>query len=239
MSRGKHSSMGDKEIDISFSEEKTKDIPKAVIIILAIVTVIVVAVFAVLITKQIKNNQNTNAPVSQEEGKDENSNMVTKVGNYKVLGKLVIKKIEVEQYILENTNEEALKLGLTKLYGPTINTTGNFCIAGHNYAEKFLDLNALEKDDTFYIEDTTGKKVTYKVYDKYPVQPDDLKCLMPNQKEKEVTLITCEQGAQTRLVVKAKETTEKTENTANNTTNNTTVNVTTTENKVTTENKAE
>ena len=129
MSRGKHSSMGDKEIDISFSEEKTKDIPKAVIIILAIVTVIVVAVFAVLITKQIKNNQNTNAPVSQEEGKDENSNMVTKVGNYKVLGKLVIKKIEVEQYILENTNEEALKLGLTKLYGPTINTTGNFCIA--------------------------------------------------------------------------------------------------------------
>ena len=58
---------------------------------------------------------------------------------------------------------------------------------------------------------------------------------MPNQKEKEVTLITCEQGAQTRLVVKAKETTEKVDNTANNTT----VNGTTTENKVTTENKAE
>lgn len=233
MSRGKHSSMGDKEIDISFSEEKTKDIPKAVIIILAIITVIVVAVFAVLITKQIKDN-NTNASVSQE---NENTNMVTKVGNYKVLGKLVIKKIEVEQYILEKTNEEALKLGLTKLYGPTINTTGNFCIAGHNYAEKFLDLNALEKDDTFYIEDTTGKKVTYKVYDKYSVQPDDLKCLMPNQKEKEVTLITCEQGAQTRLVVKAKETTEKDQSVTNNITAQN--NETTTENKVTTEKNAE
>ena len=233
MSRGKHSSMGDKEIDISFSEEKTKDIPKAVIIILAIITVIVVAVFAVLITKQIKDN-NTNAPVSQE---NENTNMVTKVGDYKVLGKLVIKKIEVEQYILEKTNEEALKLGLTKLYGPTINTTGNFCIAGHNYAEKFLDLNALEKDDTFYIEDTTGKKVTYKVYDKYSVQPDDLKCLMPNQKEKEVTLITCEQGAQTRLVIKAKETTEKNQTATNNTTVQN--NEITTENKVTIENNAE
>lgn len=242
---GKHSSDEAKEFDINFSLANVKRIVQVVCIILAVITFIACAI---LILNTMKNNTgviSTSANDNLPNNAQENSIMPNKVGNFKVLGKLVIDKVNLEQYILEKTNEESLKLGLTKLYGETINMTGNFCITGHNTEGMFKNLNNLEKEDTFYIEDTKGKKVTYKVYDKYSVQSDDLKCLMPNEKEKEVTLITCEQGAQTKLVIKAKETkeTKKKEQTKNETSSNTVKNNTSTEktnttseNKVTTEN---
>ena len=214
MSNGKHSSdiVDDYEYDYDDNElvEKIKVIAKVVAILLVIVNVLSCTLWAIQIVRNIKGSKKpennsaiiitTTPSISPvETGKA----MPIKLSNYKVLGKIVIDKIKVEQYILEKTETGSLKVGVTKLYGPNINSSGNFCIAGHNYDGVFKDLNKLEKDDTFYIEDQRENKVTYKVTDKYSVEPDDMKPLVQNKDEKEVTLITCEDGATSRLVIKA------------------------------------
>ena len=143
----------------------------------------------------------------------ENINMPDKIENYNVLGKIVIDKVGIEQYILEVPNKEqtmeALELGVIKFYAPdfNLNESGNFCIEGHNYQEIFGHLMNIEKDDTFYIIDkTNSKKVTYKIYDKYTVYPDNLDSLNQETNDKrEVTLITCTPGNLTRLIIKARE----------------------------------
>ncbi len=134
-------------------------------------------------------------------------NIPDTIGEYNVLGVIVIDKIGVEKGILEKTTDASLNLSVTKFYGPDLNEKGNFCIAGHNYKDIFEKVNELENGDTFYIIDKANRqKVTYQIYNMYTVEPTDLDCL--NQEtngKKEVTLITCNPGGGTRLIVKAKE----------------------------------
>lgn len=129
--------------------------------------------------------------------------MPAEIEGYSVLGQLVIEKLGVEQYILDSTEDGAYENGVVKLYGDYINEIGNFCIAGHNYEGVFEKLNELEIDDTFYILNRKEEKTEYKIVGIYDIEPEDLTCLVPNDKTVEVTLITCENGAITRLVVKA------------------------------------
>ena len=61
--------------------------------------------------------------------------------------------------------------------------------------------------DTFYIIDKAkDRKITYEIYDKYTVNPTDLECLnQETDNKREVTIITCNPGGLTRLIVKARE----------------------------------
>lgn len=99
----------------------------------------------------------------------------------------------------------ALKKGIVKLYGDKVNCKGNFCIIGHNEKERFAILNELKVKDEFEIENSSKEKNKYIITEIFTVDPTDLKCLMPNDKYKEVTLITCTTGSNQRLVVKALE----------------------------------
>ncbi len=119
--------------------------------------------------------------------------MPNEIENYKVIGQLVIDKIELKKYILNKTTDYSLNLSVTKLYGPNVNEQGNFCIIGHNSEGVFIKLKKLNIGDTFYIIDKQNcEKVTYKIYDKYTVIPTNLDCLNQNTNDKrEVTLITC------------------------------------------------
>ena len=149
--------------------------------------------------------------------------MEESIEGYKVLGKIKIKDLDVEQYILDSMEDKALENGIGKIYGGALNSFGNLSLAGHNYDDMFKDLSKLEKGDEITIIDRHFKETIYKVTDKYSVEPDNLECLIPNDDKVELTLITCEDGATTRLVVKA----EKVNNNSNstNTVNNSKENV--------------
>lgn len=128
-----------------------------------------------------------------------------------VIGMIRIDKINVNYPILSESNRDLLKISLCRFAGPMPNEIGNLCIAGHNYVDykMFSRLHELENGDVIDIYDLNGTKITYIVFDKFEVKPNDLSCTSQNVGEnKIVTLLTCNNVNGKRTVVKAKEYTE-------------------------------
>lgn len=136
----------------------------------------------------------------------QNLNLIEeKYKGYNVSAKLVIPKIDLETYVLEDYNIEALKVSVTKFWGNNPNDIGNFCIAGHNYKE-FKNITKLNIGDIFTLTDNYNGIIQYEIYDIYKVLPKQTECLSQNTNgRKEVTLITCTTNSKKRVIVKAKE----------------------------------
>lgn len=201
---------------------KEKKINKKKVAICIILLVMFLAIIYMIISNklwEIKSNpkqeqdnnimQNNTEEGIVKEKQDEISDVEIpeKMGNYKVLGELVIDKIDVTKNILNISENASLKLSVAKLYGPNVNESGNFCISGHNWNNMLKRLSEMQVGDTFYIINRETKtKVNYQIYNMYTCVPEDLSCLNQNNDGKrEVTLITCNPGGLTRLICKAHE----------------------------------
>lgn len=238
MARGKHSSdWGEKrnsfddytennddnyERNINYAEsnffdedEEEFDYKK---ILITVATIIVLIIVGVLIYKFIikKPEKVPNEPVITDTEK-----MSETIDGYKVLGKIVIKDLNIDQYILDSTESKALQKGVGKIdNGASINNYGNFCLAGHNNEKIFQNLNKLKVDDEFVLVDKKMEETIYKVTSIFEVEPDNLECLLQDESKIEVTLITCQEGATKRLVIRAQEKSNLSE-TSNNVSTNT------------------
>lgn len=152
----------------------------------------------------IKENQNSNAL---------NSSNITKfnISNNEdpfVIGIIQIDKINVNYPILSKTTKELLKVSLCRCAGPMPNQVGNLCIAGHNLVDYklFSRLNEINLNDIIKIYDLNGNMKEYEVCKKYEVIPTDLSCLSQDtNREKIITLLTCNNVNGKRLIVVAKE----------------------------------
>lgn len=106
------------------------------------------------------------------------------------------------------TNNETLKLSITKFWGENLNQIGNVVLAGHNsiYGEMFGKVKQLEVGDIVEITDKQKLKVKYEIIEIYVIDPNDLSIILPKEEGiRELTLLTCTNGNKNRLVVKAKE----------------------------------
>lgn len=126
--------------------------------------------------------------------------------SYVTVATVNIPKLNLSYPVLSETSDNLLKISPCKFWGPDPNEIGNFCIVGHNYRNKkfFSKVPTLEMGDTVKLTDLSGRTLTYKIYDKYTVDPTDVRCTsqLTNGK-KEVTLITCTNDSKQRVVVKA------------------------------------
>jgi len=132
---------------------------------------------------------------------------------YRSLATITIPKINLNYPILEGetmSTEETdalLKISPCKFWGGNINEVGNYCIIGHNYRNQlfFSKVPTLVVGDTFTITEVNGREVTYKIYDKYTVEPQNVNCTSQlTGGKKEVTLITCTNDSQYRWIFKAR-----------------------------------
>ena len=128
-----------------------------------------------------------------------------KSGN-EIFGIIEIPKINIYYPVFCHLNEELLKISPCKFYGNSPKVNGNICIAGHNYNNSmfFSNLFLLNITDEIYIYDNYGQKYIYKIFKSYEVNESDLSPIFDyNQSSKELTLITCDNLNNNRLVVKA------------------------------------
>ncbi|MBR3249935.1 MAG: sortase [Clostridia bacterium] len=144
---------------------------------------------------QQRNKQTQNQVITASDG-----------NSYSTVATVSIPSLNLTYPVLSETSDELLKISPCKFWGPNPNEVGNFCIVGHNYRNKkfFSKVPNLEMGETVNLTDMAGKTLTYKIYDKYTVEPTDVRCTsqLTNGK-KEVTLITCTDDSQQRVVVKA------------------------------------
>lgn len=127
---------------------------------------------------------------------------------YSTVAMISIPKIDVNYPVLAETSEALLKVAPCKFWGPNPNEVGNFCIVGHNYRNRkfFSKVITLVVGDRIELTDLSGRVITYQVYDKYTVDPEDVKCTSQlTNGRKEVTLITCTNDSKQRVVLKTRE----------------------------------
>ena len=180
--------------------------------IVLIILLLVLVIYVVFIKKNdeevVETNTNIVNYIQENDVSNEISNVLVNdvdlkeyvdtdmpdyIQGYGVLGQIVIDEIDMENYILDSTDDYSLNLAVTKFYGPDLNQRGNFVITGHNARGLFNNLKKLEVGDTFYIIDKeTEEKVTYRINEKKKISPTDLDCLNQDTNNKRVvTLITC------------------------------------------------
>lgn len=206
MAGGRHSadeSFYDNDYETLENAKQSVNYVKILIIIGILITIIGIGFGIFKYVTNKNSSENNNIPVTS--AVDE---IPSQLEGYKVLGKLIIDKIDFDQYILDSTEDKALEKGIVKLYGGTLNNYGNLCLAGHNYDNMFGKLTELEKGDKFILIDKDSEKITYEIKDIFSVEPDNLECLLQDEDKVEITLITCENGSTSRLIVKAEEVNE-------------------------------
>lgn len=192
---------GPEEDDSDYDEYDDEPNYTKIRIVCGIVIVLIIIGIAGFIA-----TRNKNKPV---ENTVENTTTVATLDNtyegYKVLGKIKIAKLDVDQYILDSKEEDAMKKGIIKLYGGSLNSKGNVCLAGHNFDNLFGKLNELDIGDVITIVEKDLSETNYRVKDILSVEPDDLTALVPKEDKVELTLVTCENASTKRLVIKAEE----------------------------------
>lgn len=146
-----------------------------------------------------------------EEPSDNNNNSNSEGLTYKgfkVAGVIEIPKTKVKYNVLDDPSAKAMEVGITIIYGPGLNQTGNTVLAGHNYRNGtfFSNNNKLSSGDKIYITDLSGKKVTYTIYKKYKTDPNDFSYATRNTNGKrEISLTTCTDDSSARIIIWAKE----------------------------------
>ena len=146
-----------------------------------------------------------------EEPSDNNNNSNSEGLTYKgfkVAGVIEIPKTKVKYNVLDDPSAKAMEVGITIIYGPGLNQTGNTVLAGHNYRNGtfFSNNSKLSSGDKIYITDLSGKKVTYTIYKKYKTDPNDFSYATRNTNGKrEISLTTCTDDSSARIIIWAKE----------------------------------
>ncbi len=128
--------------------------------------------------------------------------------NNEIFGIIEIPKIDIYYPIFSNLTKENLKKLPCKFFGNTLKVNGNICIAGHNYNNStfFSNITLLKINDEIFIYDNYNNKYIYKVFDVYEVKETNLSPIFNfNKYSKELTLVTCNNLNNNRIIIKAKQ----------------------------------
>ena len=117
-----------------------------------------------------------------------------------------IPKINIEYPVLNIVSTNNLKISPIKFSGKNLGENSNICIAGHNYNNSlfFSDINKLNLGDKIHLYNNYNNILIYIVYDIYEVNINNLSPIKDQNEFKELTLITCNNFNNKRIIVKAK-----------------------------------
>lgn len=180
--------------------------------IIFIVTIILLIVNNAIIlykkekySAQILNNYNITKLYSNSLP-SQNSSYSENIENSHIIGVIDIPKLNIYYPVFSTYDDELLKISPCRFYGPQPGKVGNLCIAGHNYdnSKFFSKIINLSKNDEIIIYNNSNKKFSYLVFDIYEVKSDDLSPVYSyNKNLKQLTLITCNNLNNNRIIVKA------------------------------------
>lgn len=148
-----------------------------------------------------KNLSNINTLENLKDATSENKDLITE----DMIGLIKIPVINLNYPILEGTDSKVLKKAVGHFEVSSLpGEAGNMTLIGHNkfiLAEPFKNLDKLSAGDLITIT-TTEKDYNYQVIKSYTVDPYNTSVVKQSDETK-LTLITCTDDAEKRLVVEA------------------------------------
>ena len=194
---------------------------KVFYIIISILSIAFIVVLTMIVIKYGKNYQNEKEVSAILENIDKELNKIVsntideeeslidvRYKGYQIEGIIEIPKIDIKYPIISQTNEEAMKISITKFWGPEVNEIGNYTVAGHNNRDgtMFGKTKYLEIGDIIKLTNLKNETISYEIFKIYSIDPNDVTCIESiEQGTREVTLITCTNGHKNRLITKARQ----------------------------------
>lgn len=143
----------------------------------------------------------------EEENTPLNTSVSVNYNGYTILGRIEIPSYGINTVILKEQTYAAMSIGSIKTYGVDLNEPGGFVVSAHNFRGRtpfFYPIRNLKSGSKIYITDAKSRRMEYIVYQvsRY-VAPNDTSYLV-QMEGYHVTLVTCENGGKSRIVVKAR-----------------------------------
>lgn len=187
-------------------------------LIIAVLIVALIAVVAMIVIRYGGNYLNEKEvsasletieeELNKEETQQSESLPELEFKGYRVEGIIEIPKINIKYPIIDHTNEETMKVSITKFWGPQANEIGNYTVAGHNNKDgtMFGKTKYLQIGDKIKLTNLKNETIEYEIFKIYSIDPDDVSCVESVENgTREITLITCTNGHKNRLVTKARQ----------------------------------
>lgn len=124
-----------------------------------------------------------------------------------IIGMIEIPKLNISYPLFSKLDNSLLEISPCIADGKMPPEPSNLCIAGHNYNnDKFFSkINLLNIKDEINIYDNIGQKFSYYVFANYEVKEDDLSPIFNYDNNScVITLITCNNFNDNRIIIKAK-----------------------------------
>lgn len=155
--------------------------------------------------ENLSHSLKSNYSISQLYSKNSNNSSIS--DSSFIIGMIEIPSLSISYPIFSYLDDELLKISPCKFLGEMPPVSSNLCIAGHNYDNNkfFSNINLLKNGDKILIYNQIGEKFVYSIFNQYEVNDNDLSPIKEDyQGGHELTLITCNNLNQRRIVVKAK-----------------------------------
>ena len=192
-----------------------KKIYNLIIAVLIVALIVVVAMIVIRYGGNYLNEKEVSASLetieeelNKEETQQSESLPELEFKGYKIEGIIEVPKINIKYPIIDHTNEETMKVSITKFWGPQANEIGNYTVAGHNNKDgtMFGKTKYLQIGDKIKLTNLKNETIEYEIFKIYSIDPDDVSCVESVENgTREITLITCTNGHKNRLVTKARQ----------------------------------
>jgi LPXTG-site transpeptidase (sortase) family protein len=125
---------------------------------------------------------------------------------YDVIARLDIAKLDLSLPVLSETTDNALKISACRYHGTVPGAEGNLVITGHDYRNGaiFGQLNKMDEGDDVLLTGKDGKTYAYTVYAVDHIKPDEAGSLYDTEYGSELSLLTCENSGNGRLLVRCR-----------------------------------
>lgn len=169
---------------------------------------------------ELKSEDGENNEENQENNEEEGGNASSsssstgrraisyKYKGFNVVGKIEIPKTKAKYPVLDVATISSMEASVGIIYGPGLNLIGNTVIMGHNYRNGtfFSNNKKLKNGDSVYITDTYGDTVEYIIYHTYVTSSTDFDyATRDTAGKREITLASCTDDSNSRLIIWAKE----------------------------------
>ncbi len=136
------------------------------------------------------------------------SEIMAALKKQQIYGIIEIPAIELKYAIVEGTEKNNIRTAVGHMTETAeVGSVGNCVIAGHRggyYGTFFQNIDKLATDDEIKVTNLENETFTYKVYEQKWIAPNDWGEIAPIKGEKTLTLLSCEEEGELRIIVRAR-----------------------------------